>query len=100
MQKRPSSYPDKGMSPEKRERVTTSLEELSFIPKRSPWHPLEESPPNIKGTKRCSVRKNCRGYPDTPFGTTLLNYSRELLHRYQDDSSPSPKARSQKRKGS
>src|SRR5216684_1482029 len=98
--KKPSSHPNKEMSLERRRQVTTSSGELLSIPKQSPWHPLEESPPNIKDTERCSVKKNCRGYLDTPSGTTPLNCSRGPPHRYPDDSSRSPKARLPKRKSS
>src|SRR5260370_26278627 len=96
MQEEPSLYPDKGMFPDKREQPIISLEESSFILKRSLWHPSEGSHPNTKDTKRCSVKKSRKGYPDTPFGIMLLSYSQEPLHLYLGGSFLLPKAKSPK----
>src|SRR5229473_3759914 len=93
MQKGPFLCPDKGTSPDKKKQAITSSEGSSSTLKRSPRHPLEGFPPNIKGIARCLVKKSRRDYPDTPFGTTLSNYSLEPLHHYPVDSSPSPRAK-------
>src|SRR5258708_4125148 len=98
MQGGPSSYPGKGMFPDKRGRATTSSEGSSFILKRSPQHPSEGSHPSTKDTKRYSAKKSRKDYLDTPSGITLLNYSLEPLHLYLGGSSPLPKARSLKHK--
>src|SRR5258708_7878285 len=96
MQREPSLCPDKGMSLDKRGWATISSEESSFILKRSPQHLLEGSPPSIKDTRRYSVKKSRRGCLNIPSGIMLSNYSPEPLHRYPDDSSPLPKAKSLK----
>src|SRR5258708_3771084 len=100
MQKGPSLYPDKEIFLGKKGQTTIFSEESSSILKRSPRHPLGESPLNTKDTVKCLARKNHKGYPDTPFGTTLSNYSLEPLRSYQVDSFPSPKARLLKHKNS
>src|SRR5258708_30728357 len=97
-QRRPSSYPNKGMSPAKGERTTTCTEESSSILKQFPQHLLEESPPNTKDTRKCSVRKNCKDCPNTPFGITPSNYSQGLPHHYLDSSSLLHRARLPKHK--
>src|SRR5258708_6777946 len=99
-QKGPFLCPDKRTSLDKEGQATISLEESSFTLKRSPRHPLEGSPPNIKGIKRYSVKKSCRGYPDTPFGIMLSNYSLEPPHHYLGGSSLLLKAKSLKHKSS
>src|SRR5258708_27930210 len=100
MQGRPSSYPDKRMSPDKKRRVTISSEESSFIPKKYPQHPSEGSPPSTKDTKRYSVKKSCRDYPDILSGIMRLNYFPEPLHHCPDDSSPLLRAKSLKHRNS
>src|SRR5258707_15126841 len=100
MQRKLSSYPDKEISLKRRRRTTTSLEESSFTQKESLQHPSEVSPPSIKDIKRCLVKKNRKGYPDTPFGITPSNYSQEHPPRYPDGSSPSPRVKLPKHKNS
>src|SRR5713226_9590929 len=99
-QKGPSSYPDKEMFPEKEEQPNTSSEGSFSIPKQSPQHPSEESPPNIRNTRKCSVKKSYKDYLNIPSGITQLNCYQELLHHYPDGSSLLPKARSLKHKNS
>src|SRR5258707_12469416 len=98
--RRPFLHPGIRMSLDKRERATTSLGGSLSILKRSPQHPSEGSPPSIKDTGKSSAKKNCKDYLDIPSGTTLSNYSLEPLRRYQDDSSPSLRAKSPKRRSS
>src|SRR5258708_36396207 len=98
MQRKPSSYLDSKTFPKKEGQTITSLEGSLSIPKQSPHHPLEESPPNTKNTKRCLAKKSCKGYPDTPFGIMPSNCSWELLHHYLDNSFPLPKVKLLKRK--
>src|SRR5258707_5372243 len=97
-QRKPSSYPTKETSLKEKGQKTTSLEELSFIPKRSLQRPSEESPPSTRDTRRCLAKRNRKGYPGILSGIMPSNYSRELPPLYPDDSFPSPKARSPKRK--
>src|SRR5258708_22894884 len=98
MQKKPFLCPDKGISPDKKRQVNTSLEESSSTLKRSPRCPLEGFPPSTKDIAKCLVRRNHKGYPDTPSRIILLNYSLEPLHHYLVDSFPSPRAKSLKHK--
>src|SRR5258708_7575037 len=100
MQKKPSSYPGKRMSPEREEQETTSLGESSFILKRSLQHLSEGSPPNTKDTKKYLAKRSRRGYLDIPYGITLSNCSRGPPHHYPGGSSPLPKVRSRKCKNS
>src|SRR5713226_5204584 len=93
MQKEPSSSLDREISLERKGTITISSEGSSFTQKESPQYPLEASPPNTKDIKRCSVKKNRRGYLNTPFGIMPSNCSQEHLLHYQDDSSPSHKAK-------
>src|SRR5260370_22828244 len=88
-----SSYLDKETFLGRRTQPTTSLGESSSTPKRSPWPPLERSPPNTKGIKRCSAKKSRRGYPSTRSGTTPSNCSQGLPHHCQEGSSPLLRAR-------
>src|SRR5258708_19940077 len=100
MQRERSSYPDKRMFLDSREQPTTSSEELSSTLKQSLQDPSEESPPNTKGMRKYSVNKNRKGYPDTPFGITPLNYSHGPPHHYHGNFFPSPKKRPQQCKNS
>src|SRR5713226_4556220 len=100
MQKEPFLCPNKGMSLDKGGRATIFSEESSFILKRSPRHPSEGSPPSIKDTKRYSVKKSRKGYPDTPSGIMLSSYSLEPLHHYLGGSSLLLKAKSLKHRSS
>src|SRR5713226_7416865 len=93
MHEGPSSYPDKGTAPGRKKPTTTSSEESSSILKRSPQHQLEGFLTSTKGIAKCLAKKSHRGYPDTPSGTTPLNYSLGPLHHYLVDSFPSPKAK-------
>src|SRR5712692_7892805 len=88
MQRGQSLCLDKETSLGKEERAITSSEGLSFTLKQSPQTLLEGSPPNTKGTKRCSAKKNRRDCPDTLSGTMQSNCSRGLPHCYRGDSSP------------
>src|SRR5258708_8318178 len=96
MQRRLSLYLDKEISLEGKREIAISSEESFSTQKESLQHPSEASPPNTKGTKRCLVKKNRRGYLDTLFGITPLSYSREHPPRCPDDSSLSPRAKSPK----
>src|SRR5258708_23715627 len=71
MQKGPSLYPDRETFPEGEGRTITSSEESSSIPKQSLQSLLEGYPPNTRDTRRYSVKKNRKDYPNTPFGITL-----------------------------
>src|SRR5216684_5697925 len=93
MQKELSLCPDKETFLEKERKTITFSEELPFIQKGSLQHPSEESPPNTKDMERCLAKKSRKGYPNTLFGITPSNYSQELLPRYLDDYSPSPRAK-------
>src|SRR5216684_1863680 len=90
MQKEPSLYPDKGIPLERKRGTATSSEGSSFTQKESLQHPSEAFLLNTKDIKRSLVKKNRRGYLDTPFGTMPLNYSQEHPPRYPDYFSPSP----------
>src|SRR5258707_15885574 len=97
-QEGPFLCPDKGIFPDNKEQAITSSEESSSILKRSPQRPSEGFPLSTKGITRCLVNRSRKGYPDTLFGTTLSNYSLELLHHYLADSSPSLRAKLLKHK--
>src|SRR5258708_39643456 len=100
MQEEPSSYLDRRMSLVGEGKTTISLEESSSTQRKSPRYLLEGSLPNIKDTRRYSVKKNHKDYLSIPFGIMPSNYSWELLPPYPDDSSPSLKAKLQRRKSS
>src|SRR5713226_7838000 len=100
MRKEPPSYPDKETFPEKEGRITTSLEESPSIQSESPQCPSEATPPNTRGIRKYSAKKNHRDCPGIPFGIMPSNYSQEHLPHCPDDSSPSLRARSPKHKSS
>src|SRR5258708_26896703 len=93
MQRKLSLYPDKGITLERKGKTITSSEGSSFTQKESLQHPSEASPPNTTDIKKCLVKKSRRGYLNILSGIMPSSYSQEHPPRYQDDSSPSPRAR-------
>src|SRR5260370_18785466 len=100
MRRKPSSYPDKETFLGRKRGTPTSSGGSSFTQKESLRHPSEVSPLNTRDTKKCSVKKSRRGYPNTPFGITPSNYSHGHLIHYQDDSFPLPRAKLLKHRSS
>src|SRR5258708_35250811 len=100
MQRERSLYLDKETYRERRKRTIISSGGLPSTPKESLQHPSEGFSLNIKDTGKCLVKKNRKGYPDIPFGITPLSCSQEHPPHYQDDSSPSPRAKSPKHRSS
>src|SRR5229473_6253995 len=100
MRRKLSLYPNKEMSLGKKRKTTISLGESSFTQNESLQHPLEGSPPNIKGIKRCSAKKSRKDYLNTLFGITPSSYSPEHPPHYPDNSSPLPKVKLPKHRSS
>src|SRR5258707_14347128 len=100
MRRGPSLYPDKEISLERKRGIATSSEGSSSTRNESLQHPSEAFPPNTKGIKRCSAKRNHRDYPGTPFGIMPSSYSQEHPPRYLDDSFLSLKARLLRHKSS
>src|SRR5260221_9920879 len=93
MRRGPSLYPDKGISLERKRRITTSSEGSSSTRNESLQHPSEAFPLNTKGIRRCSAKRNHRDYPGIPFGIMPLSYSQEHPPRCLDYSFPSLKSK-------